>query len=103
LPNIIANVDAELMVAVVENQVGNAWKYSLKTVAAQISLRRSDPSSRKWVRSVIDDNGAGFVQQYLDQLFRPFRRLHAEIEFPGSGGKVRDNGVPARAQDSGSG
>jgi PAS domain S-box-containing protein len=109
-PNIILNGDAGLMKVVLENLLGNAWKYSAKTDAAHISLRRIAPASGEWVGFVIDDNGAGFDQQYVGQLFSPFRRLHAESEFPGSGiglatvkrvitrhgGNVRAEGTPGQ-------
>jgi signal transduction histidine kinase len=79
-----ANVDEGLMKAVLENLLGNAWKYSSKTAEARIeffSERRADVGQVYCVK----DNGAGFEMEYVDKLFQPFQRLHSTEEFPGTG------------------
>jgi len=82
---ITVNADPGLLRIVLENLLGNAWKYSAKIEDAHISVRRIDESRLDAVTIAIADNGAGFDQNYVGQLFAPFRRLHSESEFPGTG------------------
>jgi len=82
---ITVKADPGLLRIVLENLLGNAWKYSAKTVAAHISVRCVDESRPDVVTFAVTDNGAGFDQAYAGQLFAPFRRLHSESEFPGAG------------------
>lgn len=79
------NADPGLIQIVLENLLGNAWKYSARTAVAKISLRANAELPEGYVGFVVEDNGVGFDQKYVDRLFSPFRRLHAETEFPGSG------------------
>ncbi len=76
--------DPALLRDVLENLIGNAWKYSSRRRAARIefgSLRSETGQMVFYVR----DNGAGFDMQFADKLFKPFQRLHRADEFPGSG------------------
>lgn len=79
-----AEADPVLVRAVLQNLLGNAWKYTGQTADARISLRRESGASGLQTFSV-RDNGAGFDMAYVQQLFQPFRRLHAHDEFEGSG------------------
>jgi signal transduction histidine kinase len=79
-----AMADPGLMRVVLHNLLGNAWKYTGQTPDARIAFTlegRKDGMATFCVR----DNGAGFDMAYADQLFQPFRRLHAHHEFEGSG------------------
>ena len=78
-----ASGDARLMLAVVDNLLGNAWKFTGKVTAARIEVGRTtqDGTSTFFVR----DDGAGFDQSYVHKLFGAFQRLHAVTEFDGSG------------------
>lgn len=79
-----ANADEGLLKLVLENLLGNAWKYSSKTADARIeffSERRAEVGQVFCVK----DNGAGFEMEYMDKLFQPFQRLHSSEEFPGTG------------------
>ncbi len=75
--------DPQLLRVVLENLLGNAWKYTSKQPQATIEFGRDqiNGDSSFFVR----DNGAGFDMQYADKLFAPFQRLHRVTEFPGTG------------------
>ncbi|HXX68966.1 MAG TPA: response regulator [Polyangiaceae bacterium] len=82
-PDLVAQADGQLVRVVLENLVGNAWKFSSKTREPCVEFgARSEPSG---VVYFVRDNGAGFDQAYAHQLFAPFRRLHDEREFEGTG------------------
>jgi len=72
--------DPAMLKVVLENLLGNAWKFTAGVPAASISLRRDAAGSY-----VVTDNGAGFDPAYAGKLFRPFQRLHSTAEFEGSG------------------
>jgi len=74
--------DASLLRIVLENLLGNAWKFT-RDVTARIELGRS--SSQGAPVFFVRDNGAGFDTAYASELFAPFQRLHAEAEYPGTG------------------
>jgi light-regulated signal transduction histidine kinase (bacteriophytochrome) len=79
-----AEVDRGLIRIVLENLLSNAWKYTSRIANAQIEFRtvaQPDGSTAFCIR----DNGAGFDQANAEMLFQPFRRLHTQEEFPGSG------------------
>ncbi|MFZ2828315.1 ATP-binding protein [Hydrogenophaga sp.] len=79
-----AMADPGLMRVVLQNLLGNAWKYTGQTPQGRIAFtqeRRADGMTTFCVR----DNGAGFDMAYAGQLFQPFKRLHAHHEFEGSG------------------
>jgi PAS domain S-box-containing protein len=76
--------DPGLMRVVLQNLLGNAWKYTGNTPDAQVSFTHAvQPDGG--VEFCVRDNGAGFDMAYVDQLFEPFKRLHAHHEFEGSG------------------
>lgn len=78
-----AQGDPRLLRLVMENLVGNAWKFSARMPSPHIEVgaREEDGARVFFVR----DNGAGFDMAHADRLFQPFARLHAYEEFPGSG------------------
>jgi signal transduction histidine kinase len=79
-----AEADPVLVRAVLQNLLGNAWKYTSQSVDARISFTRE--STRDGMHTFcVRDNGAGFDMAYVLQLFQPFKRLHANDEFEGSG------------------
>jgi PAS domain S-box-containing protein len=78
-----ANADATLIRNVLENLLGNAWKYTSKTENAQITFGAEQKNGQ--VTYFIRDNGAGFDMKYADKLFGTFQRLHRTDEFPGHG------------------
>ena len=76
-----AHGDARLLRALMENLLGNAWKFTSREPAARIELGRVGDSGVFFVR----DNGVGFDMAYADKLFTAFQRLHSDSEFPGTG------------------
>jgi signal transduction histidine kinase len=82
-PGLTARGDPTLLRLVLENLLGNAWKYSARTVKAQISLRRVPHGSGG--AYVVRDNGAGFDMRSAERLFGLFQRLHSASEFSGHG------------------
>ena len=76
--------DRGLMRVVLQNLLGNAWKYTGQTPNAVISFTRNTRPDGS-PEFCVSDNGAGFDMAYADQLFEPFKRLHAHHEFEGSG------------------
>jgi PAS domain S-box-containing protein len=74
--------DPTLLRAVLENLLGNAWKFTRKTPEPAIALGiEAGPGRVFFVR----DNGVGFSMDHAGALFAPFQRLHAERDFPGTG------------------
>ena len=65
-----------------ENLLGNAWKYTANTENARIGLARRPGETTGFT---VHDNGAGFDMRYADRLFGVFQRLHSASEFPGTG------------------
>jgi signal transduction histidine kinase len=82
-PGLRAYCDPALARIVLENLLGNAWKFTAKTADARIEFH-AVPDSRPPL-FVVRDNGAGFDMNYADKLFAPFQRLHGERDFPGTG------------------
>lgn len=80
---LVVQGDPTLLRLVLENLLGNAWKYSQRNPRAVISLH-SQPhdGSRAFV---VRDNGAGFDMRSAERLFGIFQRLHSVSEFPGHG------------------
>jgi len=78
------NGDSQLLRALLENLLGNAWKFTSKQAAAQIVFGCERPDSMAPV-FYVRDNGAGFDMAYAEKLFAPFQRLHTSDEFPGTG------------------
>jgi signal transduction histidine kinase len=76
--------DRTLIRTVLENLVGNAWKFTSHRQDGLIEFGTA-PDEGAPVCCYVRDNGAGFDPAYADKLFAPFERLHAASEFPGTG------------------
>jgi len=76
--------DPGLMRVVLQNLLGNAWKYTGLAPDAHVSLTQTR-AEHGMLEFCVRDNGAGFDMTYAQQLFQPFKRLHAHHEFEGSG------------------
>jgi PAS domain S-box-containing protein len=76
--------DVRLLTDVLENLLGNAWKFTSKKPHAQIAFGGESSPGGSYVYHV-KDNGAGFDPAYAQKLFGPFQRLHTADEFQGTG------------------
>jgi len=83
MPGMTVIGDRSLLEIVLENLLGNAWKYTGGMDMARIELG-SEILENETVYFV-QDNGIGFEMQYANKLFAPFQRLHSSGEFPGTG------------------
>ena len=76
-------MDPGLALALVENLLSNALKFTSKIAAPRIEF---GATPRAGVRTFfVRDNGAGFDMAFASKLFVPFQRLHVVEEFPGRG------------------
>ena len=66
-----------------DNLLGNAWKYTSKRPDAEIWF--GSEAHERFSEFYVRDTGAGFDMRYEDKLFLPFQRLHASHEFDGVG------------------
>ena len=73
-PNMTANGDKNLLGLVLQNLLGNAWKYSSKTAEPRIEMGTVEHNGKQ--AYFVRDNGVGFDMAYADKLFQPFQRLH---------------------------
>jgi len=78
-----ARCDSHLLQIVLENLLGNAWKFTSNHPTARIEfgmqLQKDMPVY------FIRDDGAGFDMKYAQKLFGAFQRLHTTTEFQGTG------------------
>lgn len=75
--------DPRLLRVVLENLLGNAWKFSKNTQVTQIEFGIGERDGEAFY--FISDNGVGFDMAYAHKLFKPFQRLHGITEFTGTG------------------
>ncbi len=82
-PGMRVDGDPGLIRILLENVLGNAWKFTAYVAQPRIEAgcERRDGTAVYFVR----DNGAGFDMRFADKLFSPFQRLHREEEFEGTG------------------
>lgn len=78
-----ADGDQHLLRIVLENLLGNAWKFTNRRDRARIEFGATtrEGATDYYVR----DNGAGFDPAYAGKLFGAFQRLHSSTDFPGTG------------------
>ena len=81
---LLAQGDPRLLKQVLENLLGNAWKFSGRQPQTLIAFRRETRPDGEQVY-VVQDSGAGFDMAYADKLFGAFERLHTASEFAGTG------------------
>jgi PAS domain S-box-containing protein len=77
---ITAQGDPRLLRTLLENLLGNAWKFSRRAELPRIEFGRSSDGVY-----FVRDNGCGFDPAAAEKIFEPFRRLHDEEEIDGTG------------------
>lgn len=82
-PGLRANADRRLIMIVLQNLLGNAWKYTRNAPVSQVRFGQAEREGGR--AFFIRDNGAGFDPDYAGKLFKPFQRLHGADEFEGTG------------------
>ncbi len=75
--------DVRLMMTVLRALIGNAWKFTARTVPSMVRFHSEQRGGETWL--CVTDNGAGFDMAHAGRLFKPFTRLHRQDEFPGHG------------------
>jgi DNA-binding response OmpR family regulator len=83
VPHVMVDADARLMRVLLDNLLGNAWKFTARRPVAHVELG-VEGDGEEPVYFVRDD-GAGFDMGRAGRLFTPFYRLHTEDEFKGTG------------------
>lgn len=85
-----------LMQQLLDNLLGNAFKYRRSDLAPKIRiwsemsdeeliLRDTALSAQKYYKINIEDNGIGFLPEYNEKIFDMFERLHTRDHYPGTG------------------
>ena len=82
-PGMSAQRDPNLLRVLLENLLGNAWKFTAKRSDAMIEFDTAEHGGK--AAYFVRDNGAGFDMTYANKLFGPFQRLHSTSEFEGTG------------------
>lgn len=82
-PGMVVDGDPTLLRMVLENLLGNAWKYSARNPQAKLQFNCETREGRRVFN--VCDNGAGFDMRNADRLFGVFQRLHSANDFPGTG------------------
>jgi two-component system sensor histidine kinase/response regulator len=83
-PGIVGQGDPRLLRAVLDNLLGNAWKYTAQSEPARIEFGQRAGRDAVPVYYV-SDNGVGFDMAHAGQLFEAFQRFHSSADFPGNG------------------
>ncbi len=81
-PGLQVTGDPTLLRLVLENLLGNAWKYTGKCRAPEVWLERRPQHPDTFT---VRDNGAGFDMRFAERLFGVFQRLHSASDFQGTG------------------
>jgi len=76
--------DTSQLRQVIQNLISNAIKFCPPEKVPKICIRAEHLTIDGWTL-IVEDNGIGFDEKYLDKIFAPFQRLHARGNYPGTG------------------
>lgn len=82
-PGLATHGDPRLLNLVLQNLIGNAWKFTSRHDMARIEFGITEEEGNRTF--FVRDDGAGFDMAYAEKLFAPFQRLHRPTDFPGTG------------------
>jgi two-component system, sensor histidine kinase and response regulator len=82
-PNIMAQVDKDLIKIVLDNLLANAWKFTSQGSITVIEFQMIQHQKQRVY--LVRDNGVGFDMEQGEKLFKPFQRLHSKNDFDGTG------------------
>ncbi len=82
-PGLRTAADPRLLRVLLENLLGNAWKFTSKKPHATIEFGATEAGGER--AYFVRDNGAGFDMAYAGKLYGVFQRLHSSAEFEGTG------------------
>jgi light-regulated signal transduction histidine kinase (bacteriophytochrome) len=85
----VITADRVQIAQLLQNLVGNGLKFHKRgespVVKVHGELLDGPSGSRGLCRIVVEDNGIGFDEKYLDRIFEVFQRLHGRNEYEGTG------------------
>jgi two-component system NtrC family sensor kinase len=81
--DLACHADPKLMRVLLDNLLGNAWKFSSRRDHARVEVGAAGTGNERIY--FVRDNGAGFDPANAAHLFAPFHRLHSDAEFKGTG------------------
>ncbi|MFP5212540.1 MAG: ATP-binding protein [Acidobacteriota bacterium] len=70
------DADPNQMRQLFQNLLGNALKFHREGVAPVVKVRHEAGETPGWLRVIVEDNGIGFEEEYVERIFAPFQRLH---------------------------
>ncbi|SPF50533.1 putative Histidine kinase [Syntrophobacter sp. SbD1] len=80
----VISADPTQMRQLFQNLIGNALKFHKEGEKPLVTILGS--TDEQWLRIVVEDNGIGFEEQYLEKIFAPFQRLHGKSsQYEGTG------------------
>lgn len=82
-PGLTIKADENLLKIMLQNLIGNAWKFTSRREDALIEIGKTEYEGR--TQFFVRDNGAGFNEEFAERMFMPFQRLHTPGEFEGTG------------------
>jgi PAS domain S-box-containing protein len=77
-------VDSSQIQQLFQNLISNSLKYRREGVSPVVKIH-SHSVNGNFIDIIFEDNGIGFEEKYIEQIFEPFKRLHGTSEYEGTG------------------